>query len=153
METLYRTLADVVLVVHVGFVVFVVFGLLLILLGGLLGWAWVRFPLFRLLHLLAIGQVVGQAWLGIICPLTTLEMWLREMAGDVTYQGTFIAYWLQKILFYQAPPWVFTLCYTLFGSLVVASWILVRPRPFRKSAGQDKPELDETAREEAKEAT
>lgn len=147
MEALYRTLADVVLVVHVGFVAFVIFGLLLILLGGLLGWGWVRVPLFRLLHLLAIGQVVVQSWLGIVCPLTTLEMWLRELAGDATYQGTFIAYWLQKILFYQAPPWVFAVCYTLFGSLVVASWVLVRPRSFRKKAEQHKPASDDAPQE------
>lgn len=147
MEALYRTLADVVLVVHVGFVAFVIFGLLLILLGGLLGWGWVRVPLFRLLHLLAIGQVVVQSWLGIVCPLTTLEMWLRELAGDATYQGTFIAYWLQKILFYQAPPWVFAVCYTLFGSLVVTSWVLVRPRPFRKKAEQHKPASDDAPQE------
>lgn len=147
MEALYRTLADVVLVVHVGFVAFVIFGLLLILLGGLLGWGWVRVPLFRLLHLLAIGQVVVQSWLGIVCPLTTLEMWLRELAGDATYQGTFIAYWLQKILFYQAPPWVFAVCYTLFGSLVVASWVLVRPRPFRMKAEQHKTTSDDAPQE------
>lgn len=125
---IYRTLADVVLVIHVGFVAFVVFGLLLILLGGLLKWKWVRHPLFRILHLLAIGQVVLQAWLGIICPLTELEMWLRGLGGQETYEGTFIAYWLHRILFYQLPPWVFTICYTVFGSLVVLSWVLVRPR-------------------------
>lgn len=129
---IYRGLADVVLVIHVGFVGFVVFGLLLVLLGGLLQWGWVRYLPFRVLHLMAIGQVVVQAWLGIICPLTTLEMWLREKAGDFTYQGTFIAHWLQSILFYEAPAWVFTLCYTTFASLVVASWVLVKPKAWQK---------------------
>ena len=125
--TLYRALADGVLICHVAFVAFVVFGLLLILLGGWLKWSWVRNRCFRFCHLAAIGIVVIQAWLGVICPLTTLEMHLRDLAGDTTYQGTFIAHWLQKILFFDAPLWVFTVCYTVFALAVIASWWWVRP--------------------------
>ena len=129
---LYRLLADLTLYVHVGFVAFVVFGLILILVGGPLGWSWVRNPRFRLAHLVAIGIVVVQAWLGVICPLTIFEMWLRDRAGDATYAGSFIAHWFDRLLFYQAPQWVFTLCYTLFGAAVLVSWIWVRPRPLRR---------------------
>lgn len=129
--TLHRALADAVLICHVAFVAFVVLGLILILLGGCLDWSWVRNRRFRFCHLAAIGIVVIQAWLGIICPLTTLEMHLREKAGDTTYQGTFIAHWLQRILFFDAPLWVFTVCYTLFALAVIASWW--RVRPVRKS--------------------
>src|SRR6187401_2166441 len=95
----YRAFADAVLVLHVGFVSFVVVGLLVILLGGFCGWEWVRNPWFRALHLAAIGLVVVQAWFGVICPLTTLEMDLRERAGDITHHGTFVAHWLQKLLY------------------------------------------------------
>lgn len=126
------TLADTVLILHVSFVAFVVVGLLLILVGGACGWSWVRNPWFRAAHLAGIGLVVVQAWLGIVCPLTTLEMWLREMGGDETYSGTFIAHWLQKLLYYQAAPWVFAVAYSVFGLAVVASWAKVRPRAFRK---------------------
>ncbi len=127
----YRALADLVLTIHTGFVLFVVVGLLTILCGGFLRWHWVRNPWFRAGHLAAIGIVVIQAWLGIICPLTTLEMYLRDKAGDETYDGTFIAHWLRKLLFYQAPPWVFVVGYTLFGRAVIGSWLLFRLRPFR----------------------
>lgn len=127
----YRTLADSVLIVHVSFVAFVVVGLLLILVGGACGWRWVRNPWFRVAHLAGIALVIVQAWLGIVCPLTTLEMWLRELGGDDAYAGTFIAHWLQKLLYYEAPPWVFAVAYTLFGLAVVASWVKVRPRAFR----------------------
>jgi hypothetical protein len=126
----YRTFADIVLLTHVAFVSFVVLGLILILCGGVLGWRWIRNPWFRTMHLSGIGLVVFQVWLGIICPLTTLEMHLREKAGDSTYDGTFVAHWLHKLLFYQAPPWVFAVCYTLFGLAVVVSWIKFRPRAF-----------------------
>jgi hypothetical protein len=132
-RTLYHLLADGVLVTHIAFVGFVVIGLALILLGGLCGWSWVRHRWFRRAHLAAIGIVVVQAWLGVVCPLTTLEMHLRDKAGDATYQETFIAHWLHRLLFFNAPPWVFTLCYTAFAIAVIASWWLVRPRRRQKS--------------------
>ena len=130
---LYRLAADLLLLLHVTFVVFVVAGLVLILLGAWRGWAWIRNPWFRLAHLLAIGVVVLQAWLGRICPLTTWEMALRAKAGDETYAGAFITHWLQALLYYEAPMWVFALAYTLFGALVVVSWIRIPPRSFRSA--------------------
>jgi drug/metabolite transporter superfamily protein YnfA len=126
-ETLYLIVADVVLSLHVLFVIFVIAGLLLIFAGKWLNWSWVRNRVFRITHLVAIGIVVLQAWIGMICPLTTIEMWLRERAGDATYGGAFIAHWLESLLYYQAPPWVFAICYTAFGALVVGSWFWVRP--------------------------
>jgi len=127
----YRALADLVLITHVAFVAFVLVGLLLIWFGGCCGWNWIRNPWFRALHLAAIGLVVVQAWLGVVCPLTTLELSLRKKAGDATYQNTFIAHWLQQLLFYDAPPWMFIVGYTLFGLVVVGSWWKFRPHPFR----------------------
>ena len=127
-------LADLVLFTHVTFVAFVLVGLLLILCGGALRWHWIRNPWFRLAHLAAIALVVLQAWLGVICPLTTLELALREHAGEATYAGGFIAHWLQTLLYYEGPPWVFTLAYTAFGVVVTASWFWVRPRPFKSSS-------------------
>ena len=132
-DSAYRLAADLILLLHSGFVAFVVFGLLLILLGKPFGWSWVRNGWFRLAHLAAIGIVVLQAWLGMICPLTILEMWLRRQAGDATYPGAFMAHWLEQVLYYDAPAWVFAVVYTAFGALVVASWFWVRPRPIRKS--------------------
>ena len=125
--------ADLLLVIHVLFVSFVILGLVLIWAGRLARWHWVGNPWFRLLHLLAIAVVVGQAWLGMICPLTTWEMELRAAAGDTVYAGTFISHWLQSLLYYQAPPWVFTVSYSVFGILVAASLFLV-PLRFRRTA-------------------
>ena len=125
--SLYLLLADSVLFLHVMVVAFVVIGLVTILLGGFLKWAWVRNPWFRIAHLCCIGVVVAQAWAGVVCPLTTLEMWLRSKAGGQVYSGSFIAHWLDSILYYDLPSWVFTLAYTSFGTLVLASWFLVRP--------------------------
>ncbi len=125
---IYQTLANAVLILHVAIVLFILFGLLLTLAGGARKWQWVRNFYFRAVHLAGIAYIAAEAWLGIICPLTTLELWLRERAGQAVYDGDFIAYWLNKILFYQAPPLVFIVAYSAFGLLVVLSWILVPPR-------------------------
>jgi hypothetical protein len=127
--TLYLIAADSVLFLHVLFVAFVVLGLLLVFVGKPLDWRWIRNPWFRIAHLAAITLVVAQAWLGVVCPLTTVEMTLRERAGDAVYSGSFIAYWLESLLYYRAPAWVFATAYTLFALLVLLSWVWVRPRP------------------------
>lgn len=123
----YRLLADLLLVVHVAFVVFVVGGLVIILIGGWRGWTWVRRPAFRWLHLAAIAFVVAESWLGAMCPLTVWEMALRERAGEVAYGGDFIAHWLGELLYFEAPPWVFAAAYTAFALLVVWAWFAVPP--------------------------
>jgi hypothetical protein len=125
---IYQALADLVLACHVLIVLFVVVGLLLVVVGNLRGWRWVNRPLFRLLHLTTILIVVAEAWLGIVCPLTTLERWLRVQAGVQGHAQGFIEYWLQRLLYYTAPDWVFTLAYTLFGLLVVFTWWRFPPR-------------------------
>jgi len=127
-ELFYLIVADVILLIHVLFVFFVVFGLLLILAGKIFTWGWVYNFKFRIAHLVAIGVVVLQSWLGAICPLTVWEMNLRARAGDSVYEGSFIAHWMQRLLYYRAEEWVFILLYTLFAVLVVASWYWVRPR-------------------------
>ncbi len=112
---------------HVLFVAFVVFGLLLTVLGGLLGWIWIRNVWFRTTHLVGIGVVVVQAWAGVICPLTTFEMWLRRQSGEAHYESSFIEYWLKQLLYYDAPMWIFAAAYTLFGLLVAITWVRFPP--------------------------
>ena len=128
----YQFLADAVLTLHAAIVAFVVGGLLLIVVGNLRAWRWVNALWFRLAHLGAIAFVVAEAWFGYVCPLTTLEMWLRAQAGAATYGGSFIEHWLQRLLYYDAPPWVFTLAYSLFGLLVVATWWYFPPMRKRR---------------------
>lgn len=117
-----QLLANAVLVLHVAIVSFVVGGLVAVIAGNLRHWRWANNLWFRLAHLVAISIVVAEAWLGIACPLTTLEMWLRSQASASVYPGGFIAHWLQQLLYYDAPLWVFALLYSAFGLLVVATW-------------------------------
>jgi len=125
---LAQALADAVLLLHVALVLFVIGGLLVVIVGNLRGWRRANAPLWRWLHLAAIGTVVAEAWLGITCPLTTWEMVLRQQAGGGAYAGSFIQHWLQRLLYYDAPAWVFTLAYTAFGAAVLLSWWRWPPR-------------------------
>ncbi|HSL04079.1 MAG TPA: DUF2784 domain-containing protein [Nitrospiraceae bacterium] len=85
----YSWLADLVLSMHVGFVLFVIFGGLLVV-----RWRWVAW-----LHLPAAiwGAVVE--FTGWICPLTPLENWLRALGGKATYHSDFIAQYLLPVLY------------------------------------------------------
>ena len=124
---MFSLLADLTLISHVVVVLFVVLTLPLIILGNWLDWKWIRLRWLRVAHLLAITIVAMQSWFGIVCPLTTLEMAFRERAGEVAYTGSFIEHWLHQLLFWQAPPWVFTLVYSVFGLLVLGTWLLIPP--------------------------
>lgn len=118
----YQTLANIVLLLHFAVVIFVVLGLPAVLIGNRHGWAWANHLWWRVVHLLAIGVVVLQAWLGRYCGLTVLESSLRDKAGQVGYERSFIEHWVQRLLYYEGPLWVFALVYTVFGALVAWAW-------------------------------
>jgi hypothetical protein len=128
----HALLADLVLLLHGAVVLFVVAGLPLIVGGNLAGWRWVNHWWFRLAHLLAIAVVVAESWLGIACPLTTLEFWLREQDGRAPPVESFIGYWMQRMLYYRLPGWVFICAYTAFGVLVLVAWWRFPPGSCRK---------------------
>src|SRR5207249_2342877 len=90
-KNIYSLLADLVLLVHFGFVAFVVVGFVVIWVGYFCRWPFVRDLRFRLVHLLAMTLVLAEALAGFVCPLTTWERQLRIRAGDGTgYSGSFI---------------------------------------------------------------
>jgi hypothetical protein len=121
-------LADAILVLHVGIVAFVVLGAVAVLIGGLCGWRWVHGFRWRLAHVLLMVFIAAQAWLGALCPLTIWEQALREHAGQAVYRESFIAHWLSRLIFFEAPWWAFVAAYSAFAALVVVEWVVVRPR-------------------------
>lgn len=136
-------LADLILIAHVLFVLFAVFGFLLIVFGRFVGWTWIYNRTLRILHLLAITFVVLQAWLGRLCPLTVWENALRFRAGQGAYEESFIQHWLQRLLYYDAEPWVFGMVYTVFGVFVFAATMIDwgkigRPRDKLARRNQDR---------------
>ena len=120
------SVADLVLLLHFAYVVFVVGSLPLIWLGFALGWRWVRNWWFRAMHLAAIAFVAVEAVVGMMCPLTVLEDSLRQ--GEE--RGTsFIQRWLHALLFWDWPLWVFTAIYIGFTIVVAGTFLLMPPRP------------------------
>ncbi|HEX7926000.1 MAG TPA: DUF2784 domain-containing protein [bacterium] len=124
-----NALADVIVVAHFLYAAFVVAGFLAIIVGGTAGWPWVRNRVFRWAHGLAMGFVGVEAVIGMACPLTVWEAQLRQRAGTSAEDGEFIARWASKLLFYNAPPWVFSAGYIALTLLVFVLWHWVRPHP------------------------
>jgi len=125
--------ADLVLVVHFLFVLFVVGGLALIVAGAR-RWPWVRNRPFRIAHIAAIGFVVAESLLGIACPLT---VWEDALRGGSAQMRSFVGRWVAWLLYYDFPEWVFALAYCLFGLAVAWAWHAVPPRT--KSASGTRP--------------
>ena len=129
----YGWLANAVLVIHFCYVLFVVFGFVYIWIGRVLGWRGIYNRWFRWLHLLAMAIVAAETVLSIFCPLTEWESQLRLAAGQNPYapQG-FIATWVQRLLYYRWPDWVFTLIYLAFFAFIVLTFVLIPPRKKQK---------------------
>lgn len=86
---IYRLCADLVLVFHLAFVAFVVFGGLLVL----------RWPRVMWFHLAALTWGALTEFLGLICPLTPLEVHLRELGGEAGYSGDFIDHYITSLVY------------------------------------------------------
>ena len=121
-------LADAILVVHALFVLFVVGGLLATWVGLALQAPFARNPWFRGAHLAAIGFVVAESLLGYMCPLTIWEDALRGQASETG----FVQRWVHAWLFWNAPAWVFTVIYVVFGAAVALTWWRFPPRRRRE---------------------
>ena len=126
-STFLSGLADATTVVHAVFVLFLVGGQVMVCFGWARGWAWTRRFGFRLLHLAGIGFVAAEAWLGVACPLTVFESDLRLAAGGHPYAKSFLGYWVDRLLFYSAPEWVFTAVYSIFALLVLFTFMAYPP--------------------------
>ena len=122
-------LADLVLVFHFFIAGFIVLGLILVWAGALAGWRWVRDPWFRYLHLAAIAFVAAEALLGAACPLTVWEDLLRGGARPETFVGR----WVARLLYYNAPEWVFTSLYVAWAAAALLTLRLVPPASVRLS--------------------
>jgi Protein of Unknown function (DUF2784) len=124
----WLVLADMIAIVHAAYVAFVVVGLVVIVIGGIAGARWARNLTLRVVHLCAILFVCIEAMTGTVCPLTVLENTLRVRAGTASYPADFIGYWVDRLIFYDFPAWVFILLYFGFAALVALAWWRWPPR-------------------------
>ena len=86
---IYRIMADLLVIVHLLFIIFVLFG------GGLLMWR--RFFIF--MHLPAVFWAALISFKSWICPLTPLENYLRDIAGTAGYEQGFVEHYLIPIIY------------------------------------------------------
>jgi hypothetical protein len=108
----YRALADLVLVVHFAFVLFVVF-------GGLLAFRW---PRVAWIHLPLSLYGVLVEFIGFVCPLTPLEVMLRHRGGEAGYAGGFIEHYITATIY---PTGLTRQVQYVLGATVVALNVLV----------------------------
>ena len=121
-------LADIIAIIHLGYVIYVILGFILIVVGIILRWKWIRNLPFRITHLLAIVGVACEALLGVNCPLTVLEFKLRYASNLSEEKVSFIGTIVDSLLFYNAPGWLFTIIYTAFAIVVVITFIIAPPK-------------------------
>ncbi|WP_353951805.1 DUF2784 domain-containing protein [Knoellia sp. S7-12] len=106
----HAVLADAVMLVHFAFLVFLVF-------GGFLAWRW---PRLIWVHVLAAAWGFSTVAFSLPCPLTDVEDWARERAGEATLSGSgFIDHYIEGVLY---PDRYTALLQGLVGVAVVASW-------------------------------
>lgn len=103
----YSALADLLVVVHLLWIVFLI-------LGALPGrrWAWIKWT-----HLAALTFSILLQGFGWVCPLTHLEVWLRRQ-GDPgsAYAGSFIGHYIERLIYAPIPRgWIFA------GTLLVVA--------------------------------
>ena len=114
---LYRVLADVVVVLHLAFILYVAF-------GGFLAWRW---PKALYPHLVAVVWAVGIVTVGYECPLTPLEKYLRRLAEGESYSGGFVDRYVEGVVY---PESLTPLLRALMAVAVVVSYagIVIRRR-------------------------
>lgn len=120
---MHPVLADIVLVIHVAYVLFVASGFVLVPLG-FRRWRWTRTLSYRLAHTAAIVYVAGEQLLGVTCPLT---QWEYQLRGGVSTVHAWFPALLHTLLFYRWPPVVFTILYVGLSLLAVAYWLFLPP--------------------------
>ncbi|OIO34705.1 MAG: hypothetical protein CO162_07290 [bacterium (Candidatus Ratteibacteria) CG_4_9_14_3_um_filter_41_21] len=133
---LNKILADLIVLVHFFWILFMLSGFILTLSG----FFWKRFfamRLFRLLHLFGIIYVALLAILDEYCPLTILENNLRaKYKSSLTYPGSFIAHYLERVVYPDVNPLIIIIPTIFIALFTIAIFILRPPKNFSKKPQQ-----------------
>lgn len=122
-------LAAAILAAHVAIILFNLFGLVAVPLGASCGWRFVHVAWWRVLHILLLAAVAGQAVFGRACILT---LWQRDLAGAAFGVGAdptpLLVGWVDRLIYWPLPLWVFAVLYVLVFAYALALFLLVPPR-------------------------
>jgi hypothetical protein len=125
--------AEIVLALHLAIIAFNLFGLVAVPLGARLDWRFVRVLWWRLLHVALLAGVAAQALLGRACILT---LWQAALAGSETEPAPLIAHWVNRLIYWPLPIWVFAVLYVgVFGYALALFWLVPPNRGQSPEAG------------------
>jgi len=111
-------LADIILIIHFGLIIFVKSFFFLVPLGSKYKWKWLQNKRLRFIHLGLILVITTETVFGIVCPLTTIENFLR----GVYISNSFLTTWLYKIIFWDLPRQFFIVLYILCFGWTLLMW-------------------------------
>jgi hypothetical protein len=121
-------LAQGVLALHVGVILFNIFGLIAVPLGAAFHWAFVRVFWWRALHIASLVVVAIQAMLGEACFLTYWQSDLLRAAGQMASEEPLIQRTIEGLIFWSLPLWLFAVGYVAVLIYAMVLWKLVPPR-------------------------
>ncbi len=115
-------LAEAVLAAHLAIILFNLFGLVAVPMGAALGWRFVHIAWWRVLHLVLLAAVAAQALAGRACLLT---IWQSALAGDTARPAPLIMSWVDRLIYWRLPVWVFAALYVaVFGYALALLWLV-----------------------------
>ena len=115
-------LAEATLGAHVGVILFNVFGLIVVPIGAARHWRFVRIAWWRVLHVVLLAAVAAQALASRACILT---LWQRDLAGSTATQAPLIMSWVERLIYWKLPIWIFAALYTVvFVYAVALLWLV-----------------------------
>ena len=116
-------MADIVLIIHFCVVFYVSFGLVVLPIGYLFNWSWMRNRKMRLIHVSLMGFITLEAIFGIACPLTQIENYLR----NIKFSESFIVYWITNLIYWDLPTYFFTVLYLFCLLWSLLFWVIYPP--------------------------
>jgi uncharacterized protein DUF2784 len=119
-----ETLAAAVLAAHLAIILFNLFGLVAVPIGGVCGWRFVHVRWWRVLHVASLAVVALQATLGRACFLT---LWQAGLEGGKP-PAPLIMRWVERLIYWPLPLWVFSALYIAVFGYALLLLRLVPPR-------------------------
>ncbi len=116
--------ADIILIFHFCVVIFITLGFFLVPIGYKLEWSWVKNRKLRTVHCGMMVFVTLETLFGMTCPLTLIENNLR----GVNQSKSFIAYWIEQIIYWDFPIQFFLILYFIFLAWTFLIWRLFPPK-------------------------
>ena len=117
-------LADIILILHFLIVIFITAGFIIIPIGYYYNWNWIQNFKLRLFHFGLIFIVTFETLVGITCPLTSIENYLR----GINNSKSFISFWIEKIIYWDFPTSFFMFLYFVFLGWTLLMWKIYPPK-------------------------